>query len=72
MIIAAIVAARLVRIAFWQDFWFEHAVGFAFGWFVFPYEAMRRMAGSPLIALWMAARAEFFSMTRLLRLPRCL
>ena len=61
-IITAMVIARLVRMAFWQEFWFEYAAGFAFGWFIFQYKAMRMMADGPLEALWMAGRAEFFSM----------
>ncbi|MFP2900472.1 DUF4396 domain-containing protein, partial [Corallococcus sp. 4LFB] len=61
-IITAMVAARLLGLSFWQEFWFEYAVGFAFGWFIFQYKAMRGMADSALQALWMGGRAEFFSM----------
>ena len=61
-IMSAMVLARVWRLAFWQEFWFEYAVGFAFGWFIFQYKAMRGMTDSPLMALWMGGRAEFFSM----------
>ena len=30
-IMKALVIARLVQLTFWQEFWFEYAVGFAFG-----------------------------------------
>ena len=61
-IMSAMVVARVWRLAFWQEFWFEYAIGFAFGWFIFQYKAMRGMTDSPLMALWMGGRAEFFSM----------
>ncbi len=61
-IMTAMVIARPTRMAFWQEFWFEYAVGFAFGWFIFQYKAMRKMGSGPLMALWMGGRAEFFSM----------
>ena len=61
-IMTAMVIARLLRMAFWTEFWFEYAVGFAFGWFIFQYKAMRKMSDGPLRALWMGGRAEFFSM----------
>jgi hypothetical protein len=61
-IITAMVVARTWNFSFWQEFWFEYAGGFAFGWFIFQYVAMRSMADSALKALWMAGRAEFFSM----------
>jgi len=61
-IMTAMVLARVWSMAFWQEFWFEYAAGFAFGWFIFQYKAMRKMAGTPAMALWMAGRAEFFSM----------
>jgi hypothetical protein len=61
-IITAMVLARAWRFSFWQEFWFEYAAGFAFGWFIFQYKAMRSMAAGPGEALWMAGRAEFFSM----------
>jgi hypothetical protein len=61
-IMTAMVLARLWSMAFWQEFWFEYAIGFAFGWFIFQYKAMSQMADSSLMALWMAGRAEFFSM----------
>jgi hypothetical protein len=47
---------------FWEEFWIEYAAGFAFGWLIFQYLAMRRMGHAPLAALWMGGRAEFFSM----------
>lgn len=61
-IMTAMVLARAWGLPFWQEFWFEYAVGFAFGWFIFQYKAMRQMANSRLMALWMGGRAEFFSM----------
>jgi hypothetical protein len=61
-IITAMIIARFVGLSFWQEFWFEYAVGFAFGWFIFQYKAMSKMADSAGKALWMGGRAEFFSM----------
>jgi len=61
-IVTAMVLARLWHFSLWQEFWFEYAVGFAFGWFIFQYKAMRTLASGPAEALWMAGRAEFFSM----------
>lgn len=61
-IVTAMVIARLASFGFWQEYWFEYAVGFAFGWFIFQYKAMRGMASSAGRALWMGGRAEFFSM----------
>lgn len=61
-IVTAMVIARLVGMSFWQEFWFEYAVGFAFGWFIFQYKAMSGMTNSVLKTLWMGGRAEFFSM----------
>jgi hypothetical protein len=61
-IMTAMVIARLLRLTFWQEFWFEYAVGFAFGLFIFQYKSMRMMTDSPAKALAMAFRAEFFSM----------
>lgn len=60
-IVSAMVIARLAGFSFWEEYWFEYAVGFAFGWFIFQYLSMRKMA-PPLKALWMGGRAEFFSM----------
>lgn len=61
-IMTAMVIARAAGFTFWQEFWFEYAVGFAFGWFIFQYKSMRMMSDGPGAALWMAFRAEFFSM----------
>lgn len=61
-IISAMVLARVLNMSFWQEFWFEYAVGFCFGWFIFQYKAMRKMADGVLQTLWMGGRAEFFSM----------
>lgn len=61
-IVTAMVIARHTGMSFWQEFWFEYAAGFAFGWFIFQYKAMSKMAGSVGKALWMGGRAEFFSM----------
>jgi hypothetical protein len=61
-IVTAMVLARAWSFSFWQEFWFEYAVGFGFGWFIFQLKAMRGMASTTREALWMAGRAEFFSM----------
>lgn len=61
-IMTAMVIARLAQLTFWQEFWFEYAVGFGFGWLIFQLQSMRRMADTLGQALWMAFRAEFFSM----------
>jgi hypothetical protein len=61
-IMTAMVIARLVEMSFWQEFWFEYAVGFAFGWFIFQFKSMTMMTDSKTKALAMAFRAEFFSM----------
>jgi len=61
-IITAMVLARAWRFSLWEEFWFEYAAGFAFGWFIFQYQAMRTRASGPIEALWIAGRAEFFSM----------
>ena len=44
----------------------EYAVGFAFGWFIFQWKAMLDAGNPPLLALWKAGRAEFFSMFTLM------
>jgi hypothetical protein len=61
-IVSAMIVARLVSMSFWQEFWFEYAAGFAFGWFIFQLKAMLGMTDSIPKALWMGGRAEFFSM----------
>jgi hypothetical protein len=61
-IMTAMVIARVVEMSFWQEFWFEYAVGFAFGWFIFQLKSMTMMTDSKTKALAMAFRAEFFSM----------
>lgn len=61
-IMTAMVAARLLGFSFWQEFWFEYAVGYAFGWFIFQTWAMRLQGNGWLMSLWMGGRAEFFSM----------
>ena len=61
-IVTAMVIARSCGFSFWQEFWFEYAAGFAFGWFIFQYLAMRYMGNSPLQSLLKGGRAEFFSM----------
>jgi len=61
-IMTAMVIARIMSLTFWQEFWFEYAVGFAFGLFIFQYKSMRMMTDSPAAALGLAFRAEFFSM----------
>jgi hypothetical protein len=61
-IMSAMVLARVLELSFWQEFWFEYAVGFAFGWFIFQFKSMSMMTDSKARALAMAFRAEFFSM----------
>lgn len=61
-IMTGMVLARVYDFGFWNEFWFEYAIGFAFGWFIFQYKSMRKMTDSALMALWMGGRAEFFSM----------
>lgn len=61
-IMTAMVAARLWGFGFWQEYWFEYAVGFAFGWFIFQLWAMRLHGDGWLMGLWHGGRAEFFSM----------
>lgn len=61
-IMTAMVIARLAGFSFWQEFWFEYAVGFAFGWFIFQLWAMKMHGNGWLMSLWKGVRAEFFSM----------
>lgn len=61
-IFTAMVIARILDLPFWQEFWFEYIVGFAFGWFIFQFWSMKEMGHSAGVALWKAGRAEFFSM----------
>lgn len=61
-IMTGMVIARAVDMSFWNEYWFEYIVGFAFGWFIFQYKAMSSMTDSVLKALWMGGRAEFWSM----------
>lgn len=61
-IMTAMVVARAGGLAFWQEFWFEYVVGFAFGLFIFQRKSMAMMTDSVPKQLWMAFRAEFFSM----------
>lgn len=61
-IVSAMIIARIISLSFWQEFWFEYAAGFAFGWFIFQMKAMLSMTDSVPKALWMGGRAEFFSM----------
>lgn len=61
-IMTGMAIARVLGLTFWQEFWFEYAVGFAFGLLIFQLRSMIGMTDSKLMALWMAFRAEFFSM----------
>ena len=65
-IMTAMVISRFLHFEFWTEFGFEYAVGFAFGWFIFQYIAMRSMSSSFGEAIWKAGRAEFFSMITLM------
>ncbi len=61
-IMTAMVIARAAGMSFWEEFWFEYAVGFAFGWFIFQRKSMTMMTDSIPKQLAMAFRGEFFSM----------
>ncbi len=61
-IMTAMVVSRLWGLTFWPEFWFEYAVGFAFGWFIFQTWAMRMHGNGWLMSIWKGGRAEFFSM----------
>lgn len=61
-IMTGMVIARAIRFSFWEEFWFEYAVGFLFGWLIFQLKSMTMMTESKPKALAMAFRAEFFSM----------
>ncbi|MEJ2708479.1 MAG: DUF4396 domain-containing protein [Anaerolineales bacterium] len=61
-IVTAMAVARLQNFDFWTEFWYEYAVGFAFGWFIFQAWSMHNSGNGVLKSLWMAGRAEFFSM----------
>jgi hypothetical protein len=61
-IMTAMVIARAAGMSFWQEFWFEYLVGFAFGLFIFQRKSMTMMTDSIPMQLAMAFRAEFFSM----------
>ena len=61
-IMTAMVVSRLLDFPFWTEFWYEYAVGFAFGWFLFQTWSMHNMGNSLAVSLWKAGRAEFFSM----------
>ncbi len=61
-IVSAMVFARIVGLSFWGEFWVEYLVGYLFGWFIFQYKAMTMMTDSPVKALLLGGRAEFFSM----------
>lgn len=61
-IVTAMIGLRLIEVSFWQEFWFEYAVGFAFGWFIFQLWAFVLHGNGILNGLLKAFRAEFFSM----------
>jgi Domain of unknown function (DUF4396) len=61
-IMTGMVFARLWGFTFWQEFWFEYAVGYVLGWFLFQTWAMRRHGHGWFAAIWKGGRAEFFSM----------
>jgi hypothetical protein len=61
-IVTAMVVARLLNFPFWMEFWYEYAVGFIFGWFIFQTWSMHNMGNSLGASIWKAGRAEFFSM----------
>ena len=61
-IMTAMAGARIMGFHFWTEFWFEYAVGFAFGWFIFQTWALRLHGNGWLASIWKGGRAEFFSM----------
>ncbi len=61
-IMTAMVAARLLGMSFWQEYWFEYAVGFGLGWFLFQTWALRMHGNGMAMAVLKGGRAEFFSM----------
>jgi len=61
-IVTAMIVLRLSNVTFWQEFWVEYAVGFAFGWIIFQLWAFLLQDNDILTALFKAFRAEFFSM----------
>ncbi len=50
------VAARLWGFTFWQEIWFEYAVGFALGWFLFQTWAMRLHGNGWLMSIGLRER----------------
>lgn len=65
-IVTAMIVLRLADVTFWQEFWIEYAVGFAFGWLIFQLWAFLLQGNGVAAALWKAFRAEFFSMATLM------
>ena len=61
-IMTAMIIARFSGFSFWQEFWFEYAAGYAFGWFIFQFWAFRLHDNGVGQSLFKAFRAEFFSM----------
>ena len=61
-IITAMIAARIVDLSFWEEFWFEYAAGYLIGTAIFQYKAMSMHADSWGRAVYMAIRGEWFSM----------
>ncbi len=61
-IMTAMAGARLMGFSFWEEFWFEYAVGYLFGWLIFQTWAMRLHGNGWLASIWKGGRAEFFSM----------
>ena len=61
-IMTAMALSRVWGLTFWQEFWFEYAAGYLFGWFIFQLWAMRLHGNGWLASIWKGGRAEFFSM----------
>lgn len=61
-IMTGMAIARIYDFSFWEEFWFEYAVGFLLGWLIFQMWSFLHMGSSVGEALWKGFRGEFFSM----------
>jgi len=65
-VMTAMVIARAAGMSVWQEFWFEYAVGFAFGWLIFGRKAVAGVVSRLLGQLVVSFRATFLSMLTLM------
>lgn len=56
-IMTTMIITRWLGLSFWTEFWIEYVAGFAFGWFIFQYWAMRSMGNKLLETLLKGGRA---------------